>query len=683
MPNPKPVEQIRTSNTYNFLYGCFALREYSIPYMVVSMRLKDAVEDLEIAEDLDLEIRGVKLRDLYQRQINWSRVLNKIVPYLQDPKRPQFFNALTATIVPYRGGRFVDFSENDFMAPELAGDPGDYVANEAIGPVRVGLYGGSFEYPHSIQIGRVLWNANQVKCVVIDGQHRLAALKHLDKSDDQGLYASRITVILIMPAAQFGLKGEDTTGDNIRLMRKLFTDLNKHAVTVSRSRELLLDDYDPQSICVRRVIAEEVVDVGQDWEVEDPTRLPLPLIDWHTDDSKFDSGPYISSLLVLDQSVGKLIGIKPIRDWTDEKAVPRQVKFLQDLGWTPSPECRSHLSQLSSNGAPFSYPKEDLEEIGECFAATWAASIVHLLTIPYAYADLLSVRQSNQMATAEFVVWYEAFERYMREKDDQSHHKLLVVQTSLKRAGFDHGKWERSFDRDSHDNKNYFTRTKSNNLFYKVVFQKALFNSLGFLSGVERSDEEDIDQVLISQKDVKVREISSARGLNNYLWAKDLSDVINALAKTGDFFAVKHRIESDPRDLFWIGSVVRADDPEVIDFTNAAAKRTSHWLSVAALLWHVSTFENALFDTDPMECSSWEELLKEIKEFLPSSIASYLSEVVDLIGGDTTGRTMRRIVSASRPDLTPGNQDFGCELEKHLMSRLIHLWNRIKEERET
>ena len=681
MPNPKPVEQIRTSNTYNFLYGRFALREYSIPYMVVSMRLKDAARDLEIAEELDLEIRGTKLRDLYQRQLNWARVLDKIVPYLQDPKRPQFFNALTAMVVPYRGGRLVDFAENDFAAPDLAGE---YQANEAIGPVRIGLYGGSFEDPASIQIGKVRWNTDQIKCVAIDGQHRLAALKHLHESDDQGLYASSITVILILPSARFGLKGEDTTADNIRLMRKLFTDLNKHAVTVSRSRELLLDDYDPQSICVRRVIAEEVVDVSQDWAIEDPTRLPLPLVDWHTDDSKFDSGPYISSLLVLDQCVGKLIGINPVRDWTDEKEVPGQVNALQKLGWTPSQECESRLNQLSSNGTPFSYPKEDLEEIGNCFSATWTASIVHLLTVPYGYADLLSGRHSNsnQMMSAEFVSWYEAFERSKREENDRNHNKLLRVQVSLKRAGFDHAKWGSFFDKTSEDKKDYFRRTKSN-LFYKVVFQKALFNSLLFLSGVERSDEDEFDEGLANQKDVKIREISSARGWNNYLWARDLSDVINAIGKNGDFFGVEphHRIES--LDLFWLGSVVRADDPEVIDFTNAAAKRASQWLSVAALLWHLSTFEDTLFDTNPAEYASWEKLLEEIEEVLPSHIASYLSVLFDQIAGNRAGRTMRRIVSASRPDLAPDDEEFWGLLESHLMRRLIHLWDRMKGARET
>ena len=677
MPNPKPVKQIRTSQPYNFLYGCFALREHSIPYMVVSMGLKDAARDLEIAEELDLEIKGTKLRDLYQRQLNWARVLDEIVPYLQDPKRPQFFNALTVTVVPYRKGRFVDFAENDFVAPDLEGD---YEANEAIGPVRIGLYGGSFEDPDSIQVGKVIWNTDEVKCVTIDGQHRLAALKHLHENDDQGLYASKITVILIMPAARFGLKGEDTNKDNILLMRKMFTDLNKHAVTVSRSRELLLDDYDPQSVCVRRVIVEEVVDVGQDWKVKDPTRLPLPLIDWHTDDAKFDSGPYVSSLLVLDQSVGKLMGINPIRDWTEEKAVSGQVNALRELGWLPSQECENRLSQSSSNGTPFSYPKEDLEEIGDCFTATWAASIVHLLTVPYAYAGLLSDRQSNQMVSSEFVAWYEVFERYMRSKNVRSYKKLLRVQDSLKREGFDYAHWKGFFDRNSDDNKDYFTRAKSSSLFYRVVFQKALFNSLKFLSGVERSDKEDLDQILSSPQDVKIHEISSARGVKNYLWAKDLSDVINALSKNGDFFVAKHRIESESKNLFWLGSVVRADDPEVIDFTNAAAKRASDWLSVAALLWHVSTFEDVLFDMKlTMEYASWEKFLKELKGF--SSTA--LDALGNQISGDKAGRTMRRIVGALRPDLTSDDQEFGDLLKENLMCRLIHLWSQIKEARET
>src|SRR5205085_12695983 len=132
-----------------------------------------------------------------------------------------------------------------------------------------------------------------------------------------------VSVIFLVLDSAFGFRDPGGSQvDQLKAMRSLFTDLNKHAVPVTRARNLLLDDHDPSALFVRSLFSRHLktdlkvkakeeglygLPVGTEGELRDI--LPLSLVDWHGENrSKIDKGPYVASVLSLDWIVQKIIG---------------------------------------------------------------------------------------------------------------------------------------------------------------------------------------------------------------------------------------------------------------------------------------------------------------------------------------------------------------------------------------
>ena len=58
---------------------------------------------------------------------------------------------------------------------------------------------------------------------------------------------------------------------------------------MKRARQILLDDRDHLEMCVRSLVGPKLCD-GLNELQEMPPTLPLTLIDWHSDQAKFDDG---------------------------------------------------------------------------------------------------------------------------------------------------------------------------------------------------------------------------------------------------------------------------------------------------------------------------------------------------------------------------------------------------------
>ena len=139
------------------------------------------------------------------------------------------------------------------------------------------------------------------------------------------------------------------------LLRRLFIDLNKHAVKVDRTRQILLDDIDPHSLCVRRLVEGRLSD-GATALTATPPQLPLSAVDWHTGEAKVNEGPYVTTILGLNWCVTKLLGAQPIADYMDYSSIEKQLKaFGQSLGVDLS-SALTDLNHVKEFGIrPFAY----------------------------------------------------------------------------------------------------------------------------------------------------------------------------------------------------------------------------------------------------------------------------------------------------------------------------------------
>lgn len=668
---PPVLETMDSSREYHFLFGHFRLGTFGIPYAVLSMPLDAAALELKVAEEATpVGFEEAGLEELYQRKVDWDRVLHQIVPYLKNPNQPQFFNALTIALLPYVDKGFVDFEDPELKAPSLPSFPSGQT-RITVGPVSIGLYSQDADLTggvSSAQLGVIRWNRDQVRCIAIDGQHRLGALQKLKDEEFQGLSKSHIPVILVIPAAALGLVSDDKYAGHVRLMRKLFTDLNRHSVPVSRSRQILLDDYDPQSLCVRRSLQRNLIDVSDGWRSSEPDRIPLALVDWHTDDAKFSEGPYVTTLLALDQLIGSLIRSGTVRDWTDVKVVSGYVKSLEELGWSRSDECASRLAALGEKGTeapPFTFPDDDLEGIQEAFARRWCASIVLLLSEVFAYRELIELRRRQGMLSPNFVLWYDAYLANERAENAKTQERLSKVNDYLKELEpkvYPDVQWV-PWVRWSGSPASDCTEHKARSLFFRVVSQRALFFGFAAVADAPRWDVdyefEELDH--LSGEDHAALRTLGTEGQRSYLWARDMVDIVNQIEAVtcGDeepelpgFFELKHRTTEEPRASFWYGTVAKAGEPDVIDFTNAAAKRAANWFAIIALLHHWwSDWAECELQEDVPEDAELGEMMAPLYTLLQDRARQQLEVAVNELCKNKQGGAMRYVVQALNPNL--------------------------------
>lgn len=415
------IEEVRSTTQMNFLTGHFKMMsDWRISYMSCSMDMRDLAENLKLASELPgAEQIHWKINELYQRDIDWERVQRKIVKYLLSSDNPQFFNALTVALLPYDSThqRTSDsFLEGEWSPPKLAGD--DFGKVLQVGPISMGFWDG-WESPDDVgfQSGQVRWNTDEVFPVAIDGQHRLAAFKEIASNPAGAAVANggtRVPVIFLLFDSRFGYEappGKPT----VEVLRQLFIDLNKHAATVSRARQILLDDRDPYARCVRQVVAGELQSGAASLE-STPPRIPLSLVDWHSEQAKFDDGPCLTTILGLDQVVTRFLDGKLVADMTSYGALNKQIDRLQDKLGVDLSEAKERLFAAKQEEEAFSYSDKDLEKIDVAFSRVMSEPIANILTGFAPYRTLIELRKDTGSLSLDFQYWFQVYRDSLRER---------------------------------------------------------------------------------------------------------------------------------------------------------------------------------------------------------------------------------------------------------------------------
>lgn len=387
--------------------GLFHVSKAAIPYFQGTMRLEDAAKELQLVENLPADLRARwRLEELFQREIDWLRVETDIVKnYLRRPEKLQFFNALTVALLP--------LDENRLLAASygVSPNPPAVPPQQAKAPWAVTDIGGvqlvtNSQTPH----GYVRWDPRRIFPATIDGQHRLAALQKLVQegghltSDN---LATSISVIFLVLDSRAGLKldRQHESQDNpiLGVVREVFIDLNKHAQPVNRSRQILLDDQDIESRCVRRLLAQRV---GE----EEAETIPLGLVHWqHRVTAKFNAGeataPFVTTVELLYSIVQDILDIAYPKDPFDERLVRKFVDSVEDALAVsrvvaqnqvryPLPPLIKYVESnylVEDAGEPFAnLPPLYLRAADDGFAQTWRPIIVGVLKRFKPYSDFIA-----------------------------------------------------------------------------------------------------------------------------------------------------------------------------------------------------------------------------------------------------------------------------------------------------
>lgn len=282
------------------------------------------------------------IRQLMQRDIDDERVRNDILPYLKPGEAgldAKLFPPLLVAVVHSENGGLSD------LYPEPLRDwrQHRYKSEEEGAWFEDRYYGDAFvlriplpsEEADPLEdaisyASEFKWDREQIKLLVLDGQHRLMALKaafgkledeevvrgyrgagfSADEIDELGIKS--IPICLVFPPKLH--HGADHIGDGdsvIKVFRQIFVDVNRSAKRVSESRNILLNE--------RNLIAEFTRSVMDDFlnEGDLPNNntcsdddIPLYCFEWDSPEKKefqISDKRAISSVGVLNDCIDKLL----------------------------------------------------------------------------------------------------------------------------------------------------------------------------------------------------------------------------------------------------------------------------------------------------------------------------------------------------------------------------------------
>jgi hypothetical protein len=627
MPKPKATRNIPKTEPFDFIYGKYHLSQWCIPYFFTSMSLRHASECLKRFDEFPgVEQMNWRIEELYQRDLDWSRVERKIVPYLRATGQPQFFNALTVALLPITAASVVGgFESGNWQPPEME-QPEEFEKVVSIGPITCAYYEAwqSTSDPGA-KLGKIRWNPREIFSVAIDGQHRLAAIKKLVETSGTSsrMDESQVPVILLVFDPRLGYLSPADSG-LVDVLRALFIDLNKHAQPVGRSRQILLDDKDPHSLCVRALVGEQLMDGDSDLSLS-PPRLPLSLLDWHSDQAKFDHGPYLATILGLDWMVTRVLGTQPIRDYMNYTQIRSQIKAFKKALAVDLNDAEIRLKkQEEVQQQPFRYSDSggvnELSDILIAFKTIWVPALVKVLTELSPYSELIAERRTQGTLSTEFVTWYHLFQRKEQEKfagEATTQYGRFIQQVGSR----EHNPiGPQLFENQLNEIEalKQFDEGDRGNFAFNVVFQKALIAAFVEFSKIDEThvgeilpeDEEDFDDVLSEDGEVDDEldeEVEEA--VEDEVWSAT-DYMASVVSQRADVFvaAINALIESQPQFLdkdcpydhdgeeapFWLGTLLTAEGN--IDFTMAAAGRAKELIFWVATIYLLRTIDDDLCD---------------------------------------------------------------------------------------
>jgi hypothetical protein len=304
MTLPPPVDELKYNKEKLGYFGELGNGAHAQIRFLQCAVNKDELDDITLIENIPGSERW-EIRDLFQRDVDITRVEKSILPYLQDETKVKFFNPLTLVLLPVDILTGTPDADVPYVKPEnITKDGHHYTRYE-----RPGLF--CLEQHESVPAySRLRWNSNKIKLVAIDGQHRLSALKYWKEiPGPKDLDTWQIPVVIL------GVFRADNIGDHkpatlLEIVRKTFIYINSRAEEVNEARRILLDDEEIEAVCAQEVVqASHRNDCRAPGE-RDESRLPLFFFDWRGQ-SRWTDGGTVSAQ-------GAVLSIEEVHAWLTE-----------------------------------------------------------------------------------------------------------------------------------------------------------------------------------------------------------------------------------------------------------------------------------------------------------------------------------------------------------------------------
>ena len=554
MPNStlntfKIEEKNKYTDELIFVPGEFTLSDMeSVPYFAAVMPLQDLVNQIKLVEDIPEEaLLDWSLEELFQRDISWNRVETELVNrYLKNRNKLSFFNSLTIALLP----------QNGFTIEECYGEPDSKPSGRDDRWERKDVGNICVEYLTSGGIGLIRWHKERIFPVAIDGQHRLAALKaYYEQRKDTLIPGSpeletKISLIFLILDERVGFKRKSEK-PILETLREIFIDLNKNARNVPKSRLILLEDQNIQSLCVRTLLPKKAKESS-------PSVLPLSIVTWRVDEAKFETGYSITSVLNLNEIVGYCLNRASLEaiDPLEEKQVKQYIdkitaklKLKQEIRQSIADRCQWCIDRAE----PFSFKEEHLHAFQNAFRQQWAPHIIRVFRefAPYKkyFLKAKEIGAIDKMLADYLLLPVEKRDKFEERKktDNKIFNPRLEIKEPLKEL----------------------ENLKPNEWAFQVVFQKALFINFFELEPQKES-------------------LFDLRFDSRHEFLTWWIDQVNDLHELG-VFSLYWQAEKGSANL-WLG-IANNPGSGSIQHSQAAANRISSFITICMYVIHLGTQE--------------------------------------------------------------------------------------------
>jgi DNA-sulfur modification-associated len=431
----KSTHTISYQNAVEGTWGEFCTPFGRVAFILTKARLGSSGTDNE--RRLTTQLRPVRevlsvekldFNQLLQRDLDDHRVAEGLIPYLLKPKvtGPAFFPPVMAVLLPFHSNSPADgFPDENFN---------QQVEDGSI-PFEERRFGQAYRVQrhfdkdagtyHAIKLGRLGWNDEYAKLVVLDGQHRAMALLAIDRTVNslwgtagtanryRHFYEHRVRELLQAAGPGFNLdKVEipvivcwfpDLNGpgkDPHKAARKLFVDVNKEARAPSEARLTLLSDTELLNIFTRSLLNR----LRQD-------NPPLPLFAIEYDNPEKEAArpvkwSVLTNLNLLKFAITRCVfgpkkyltdmslafgGRQPLAEMDAFMRAQLDVSTL----YTDSIEDGDRVLARDALGNE-NFPVQQVEPLVDRFMASWGTAILTILGKLKPYADHCTALQHTR-----------------------------------------------------------------------------------------------------------------------------------------------------------------------------------------------------------------------------------------------------------------------------------------------
>lgn len=326
----KSIEGEMFAEVYKVLKGGFDIK--GIETYIGSAKVGKLVKDIEVFERLT-EDKSWPVSSIIQREIDNRRVKQISEEYiLKTSNNVKYFPPIIIAIVPKEkdtdqiSKKFEIQEEEDKTGNEVIFKKGKYPDDlnsyfeEAENLSRLeGFY--VLDWLEGSAHCALSWEKDKVYAIVIDGQHRLEALKYSIEKESKVLNYNQDIVFL-----DLSKKANIEDRSPAEAVRRIFIDINYNAKQVSNARRTLMDDKDLSSLIVQSLVNDD--DINGDRKEK---FLKPQLVDWHSENLKH-SFPQITGVLVLQQLIeDNLLDGYNLISLSDMRAPKKVEKFVNIL----------------------------------------------------------------------------------------------------------------------------------------------------------------------------------------------------------------------------------------------------------------------------------------------------------------------------------------------------------------